>query len=147
MPVLTILAALLVAPKSIMVTHRSCYLNALGEAIHAKLDHNSRYLWILPLFHCNGWGFSWAVTAVCGMHVFLENLDKNEIITIILTEKITHFCAVPTLLKKIHKSVNFSQLQNSNLIRIFTAGSSPGIEVLKAYDTIGVEVIQVYGLT
>ena len=55
-----------------MYTHRGAYLNALAEVLHAGLDSRSVYLWTLPMFHCNGWCFTWAVTAVGGTHVCLR---------------------------------------------------------------------------
>lgn len=134
-------------PKGVMASHRSSYLNALGQYIHAKLDRNSRYLWTLPLFHCNGWGFSWAVTAAGGMHVFIESLDENLIISSILNDDITHFCAAPTVLKKIQRAKQFASLKDSCLQNIFTAGSSPCLEMIKCYEDMGVNITHVYGLT
>ena len=66
-------------PKGVMYHHRGAYLNALGEIIEAKLDVSSVYLWTLPMFHCNGWCFTWAVTAVGGTHVCLRNVVAGEI--------------------------------------------------------------------
>lgn len=134
-------------PKGVMITHRGAYLNALGECIHASLNNSSRFLWTLPIFHCNGWGFSWAVTAVVAMHVFLSSLDAEIIIDTILAEKITHLCAVPTLLKKIQQSRNFNKLKGAGNLRIITAGAFPNIELISAFEDLSVEMIHVYGLT
>ena len=59
-----------------MYTHRGAYMNALGEAHHARLDSRSVYLWTLPMFHCNGWCFTWAVTAVGARHICLPEIDS-----------------------------------------------------------------------
>jgi fatty-acyl-CoA synthase len=50
-------------PKGVMYTYRGAYLNALTEVIETGLNSDSVYLWTLPMFHCNGWCFTWAVTA------------------------------------------------------------------------------------
>ncbi len=134
-------------PKGVMITHRGAYLNALGECIHASLNNSSRFLWTLPMFHCNGWGFSWAVTAVVAMHVFLSSINAELIIDTILAEKITHLCAVPTLLKKLQKSKNFKKLKEAGNLRIVTAGAFPNIELISAFENLSVEIIHVYGLT
>ena len=65
-------------PKGVMYTHRGAYLNALSEALHAGLDSRSVYLWTLPMFHCNGWCFPWAVTAVGATHVCLPKVDPGS---------------------------------------------------------------------
>ena len=62
-------------PKGVMYTHRGTYLNALGEVITASMSFDCVYLWTLPMFHCNGWCFTWAVTAVAGRHVCLRKVD------------------------------------------------------------------------
>ena len=134
-------------PKGVMVNHRGCYLNAMGECIHAKLDQDTRYLWVLPLFHCNGWNFSWAITAVAGMHVFADSLNEEVIIKTILEEKITHFCAAPTVLKKFQRSTKFKKLEKSNLKNVFVAGAPLNIETIKIYQDLGINITHVYGLT
>lgn len=134
-------------PKGVMITHRGAYLNALGECIHASLNNSSRFLWTLPIFHCNGWGFSWAVTAVVAMHVFVSSIDAELIIDTILSERITHLCAAPTLLKKIQQSSKFNKLKKAGILRVFTAGAFPNIDLISAFEDLCVEVIHVYGLT
>ena len=66
-------------PKGVMYTHRGAYLNALAEITHARLDSSSVYLWTLPMFHCNGWCFPWAVTAAGATHVCLRKVDPGRI--------------------------------------------------------------------
>ena len=64
-------------PKGVMVTHRGTYLNAIGQVIEAGLDYGSVYLWTLPMFHCNGWCYPWAVTAIAGTHICLRKADPG----------------------------------------------------------------------
>ncbi|MGD8836320.1 MAG: AMP-binding protein, partial [Desulfobacteraceae bacterium] len=85
-------------PKGVMYHHRGAYLNALGEILEARLDADSVYLWTLPMFHCNGWCFTWAVTAIGGTHVCLRAVMPDEVFRLIEKEKISHMCAAPTVL-------------------------------------------------
>ena len=70
-------------------------------AYHARLGPGTRYLWTLPMFHCNGWCFTWAVTAAGGTHVCLRAVDPGEIWRLLRTDGITHFSAAPTVLTMI----------------------------------------------
>lgn len=86
------------APKGVMYTHRGAYLNALGEIVEHNLSQSSSYLWTLPMFHCNGWCFPWAVTAVGARHVCLSEVDPKIAIELIFREGITHLCGAPVVL-------------------------------------------------
>src|SRR5882757_4754904 len=79
-------------PKGVMYTHRGAYLNALGEVITTSMGFDTVYLWTLPMFHCNGWCFTWAVTAVGGRHVCLRKVDPARIWELIDREGVTHYC-------------------------------------------------------
>ncbi len=98
-------------PKGVMYSHRSAYLNALGECLNVNLSHNSRYLWILPMFHCNGWCFIWAVTAVGATHICIGSLDAYTIIQWLQDKDITHFCAAPIVLIMLAQAENFQALK------------------------------------
>ena len=84
-------------PKGALYQHRGAYLNALGEVIQARLTAENVYLWTLPMFHCNGWCFTWAVTAVGGRHVCLRKVDAGQIWDLIDAEGVTHYNAAPTV--------------------------------------------------
>jgi fatty-acyl-CoA synthase len=84
-------------PKGVQYTYRGAYLNALGEVIHAGLDPGSVYLWTLPMFHCNGWCFPWAVTAVAARHVTIRAVDPQLIWDLIDGEGVTHYNGAPTV--------------------------------------------------
>jgi acyl-CoA synthetase (AMP-forming)/AMP-acid ligase II len=81
----------------VQYTYRGAYLNALGEVIHAGLSPGSVYLWTLPMFHCNGWRFPWAVTAVAARHVTLPAVDPKLIWDLIDGEGVTHYNGAPTV--------------------------------------------------
>ena len=85
-------------PKGVMYTHRGAYLNALSEVVHARLDSGSVYLWTLPMFHCNGWCFTWAVTAVGARHVCLRKVDPPLVWRLLEEEGVTHLNGAPTVL-------------------------------------------------
>ena len=85
-------------PKGVMYTHRGAFLNALGEMYVHKLDRDSVFLWTLPLFHCNGWCFPWAVTGAGGTHVMLRRLEPGRVLELVRAEGVTHFNGAPTVL-------------------------------------------------
>ncbi len=85
-------------PKGVMYHHRGAYLQALAMALHMGLTGDSVYLWTLPMFHCNGWCFPWAVTATGGVHLCLPKLEAGAIWRHLRESGVTHFCAAPTVL-------------------------------------------------
>ncbi|MGM0454052.1 MAG: AMP-binding protein, partial [Thermodesulfobacteriota bacterium] len=85
-------------PKGVMYHHRGAFLNAMGEVIEFGLTDQSAYLWTLPMFHCNGWCFPWAVTAIGATHVCLRKVEPQTIYDVIEKEQVTHLCAAPTVL-------------------------------------------------
>ncbi|MDX6645926.1 MAG: hypothetical protein QOK40_1653, partial [Miltoncostaeaceae bacterium] len=84
-------------PKGVVYTHRGAYLNALGEVIEIGMGFDTVFLWTLPMFHCNGWCFPWAVTAVGGTHVCLRRVDPEQIWRLLRAEGVTHYCGAPTV--------------------------------------------------
>ena len=85
-------------PKGVMVTHRNAYLNVMGTLAHHHLQPGDRYLWTLSMFHANGWTFTWINTARGMAHVCLRKVEPQRIFELIEKEKITMFCAAPTVL-------------------------------------------------
>jgi fatty-acyl-CoA synthase len=85
-------------PKGVVYHHRGAYLNALGNALMFGLTPRSVYLWTLPMFHCNGWTYPWAVTAVGGTHVCLRKVDPALIFPMIERHRVTHLCGAPIVL-------------------------------------------------
>src|SRR5918997_1509860 len=84
-------------PKGVMYNHRGAYISALGNVIETQMDYETRYLWTLPMFHCNGWTYPWAVTAVAGTHVCLRKVEPGMIWDLFESENISHYCAAPTV--------------------------------------------------
>src|SRR5690606_19973623 len=85
-------------PKGAVYSHRGAHLNALANALTFKLDHDSRYLWTLPMFHCSGWTYTWAVTAAVGTHICLRKIEPKRIFDLIAEHGVTHMCGAPIVL-------------------------------------------------
>ena len=81
-----------------MITHRNAYMNTVGTLVHIPMTCADRYLWTLPMFHANGWTFTWTVTAAGGVHVCLPRIDPRRVFELIRDERITLLCAAPTVL-------------------------------------------------
>jgi fatty-acyl-CoA synthase len=133
--------------KGVMYTHRGAYLNALGNAIEVELTPATRYLWTLPMFHCNGWCYPWAVTAVGGTHISLERPIPADVFRAIQTESITHICAAPTVLIDLAQYAASNQITLRAPLTIMTGGAPPAPQVIRNIEAIGAKVIHLYGLT
>ncbi len=125
-------------PKGVMYTHRGAYLNALAELAHARLDCRSVYLWTLPMFHCNGWCFTWAVTAAGARHVCLRKVDPLLIWPLFETEGITHLNGAPTVLVMLGSDPAAKPLPHSILVT--TAGAPPPPAVIERTEALGFEI-------
>ncbi len=133
-------------PKGVMYHHRGAYLQALAMVIHAGLDAETSYLWTLPMFHCNGWAFTWAVTAAGGTHVCLPELDAAEAWRLVHDEGVTHFCAAPTVLTMLGAS-EVARPVDGRTVRAFVGGAPPTPALLEEMDALGIDVTHLYGLT
>ena len=134
-------------PKGVEICHRSVYLNAFCECIQGKLNSQSKFLHVLPMFHCNAWSYAWAVTAIGACHVFLKTTNAKAIVASIINQKITHFCAAPTVLINLMQDPSFQELRNYQGLNIITAGASPCPRIIKTYEDMGVNIIHVFGMT
>jgi fatty-acyl-CoA synthase len=132
-------------PKGVMYHHRGAYLQATAMAYHARLGPGARYLWTLPMFHCNGWCFTWAVTAAGGTHVCLRAVDTAEIWRLLHTEGITHFSAAPTVLTMIAEDEAAGPLDRD--VHVDTGGAPPSATLLARLEKMRFAVTHLYGLT
>ena len=85
-------------PKGVMITHRNAWMNSVGTLVHWPMTPADRYLWTLPMFHANGWTFTWTVTAAGAAHVCLRAVEAAAIYDLVRRERVTHLCAAPTVL-------------------------------------------------
>ncbi|MGW0036286.1 AMP-binding protein [Gordonia sp. NPDC003376] len=132
-------------PKGVMYTHRGAYLNSFGEAFHNGFTGHSRYLWTLPMFHCNGWCTPWAVTHASATHLCLRAVRADAIWDAIDNLGVTHMCGAPTVCTTIAGSPLAHRLDRQ--LRITTAGAPPSPTVIGQLEALGVTVVHVYGLT
>ncbi len=134
-------------PKGVMYTHRGAHLNALGEMYVHGLGRDSVFLWTLPMFHCNGWCFPWAVTGAGGTHVMLRAIDPARIQRLIREEGVTHLNGAPTVLLMLAEAPEARGLRFDPPLRVATGGSPPSPTLLARMDALGVRVTHLYGLT
>jgi fatty-acyl-CoA synthase len=132
-------------PKGVMYTHRGAYLSALGNAIEIGMGYETRYLWTLPMFHCNGWTFPWAVTAVAATHVCLRKVEPPRIWELFEEENITHYCAAPTVQIGIVNEDAAHPLEIPVTAAI--AGAPPSPTLLGGLLELNISPMHIYGLT
>ncbi|MEO3804540.1 AMP-binding protein [Nonomuraea sp. B1E8] len=134
-------------PKGVVYHHRGAYLQAMAMALHARLDAASGYLWTLPMFHCHGWCFPWAVTLAGGRHVCLPKVEPGQAWRLIREHRVTHLCGAPTVLTSLlaHRDAPTGPLDPRLLACVGGAPPSPALlgRALQA----GIDVIHLYGLT
>ena len=134
-------------PKGVMYHHRGAYLNAIGEMLETGFNSTSAYLWTLPMFHCNGWCFTWGVTAMSGTHVCLRKVVPEEIYKMIEREGVTHLCAAPTILIGMSSYATANSLKLDRPLQVITAGAPPAPTIIQNMESIGANILHVYGLT
>ncbi|HVL85542.1 MAG TPA: AMP-binding protein [Pseudonocardia sp.] len=137
-------------PKGVMYHHRGAYLQALAMVGHMGLSPSAVYLWTLPMFHCNGWCFPWAVTAAAGTHICLPRVDPAEVWRLIRDEGVTHLCGAPTVLSMLayaKEAESYEPEAGAAPIRIATGGAPPSPAILRRMGGLGFEVTHLYGLT
>ena len=132
-------------PKGVMYTYRGAYLNALGEVIETSMNSNSVYLWSLPMFHCNGWCFVWAVTAVGGTHVCLRKLDPGVMWDLFESQGVTHYNGAPTVQIFLVNHPKAHRLEQQIITTI--AGAPPSPTLLAQLGPLNIRPLHVYGLT
>jgi len=134
-------------PKGVVYHHRGAYLNALGNVMAFGLDRRAVYLWTLPMFHCNGWTYTWAVTAAAGTHVCLRKVDPVPIFRLIRDEKVTHMCGAPIVLNTLIHAPAEAKTAFAQRVKVATGGAAPPSAMIAAMEAMGFDVIHLYGLT
>ena len=134
-------------PKGVMYTHRGAYLNALSEVIGHRVEPSSVFLWTLPMFHCNGWCFPWAVTGAGGRHLLLRKIDPPQVWRLIAEEGVTHFNGAPTVLIMLANDPSAPAGRLDRTLRIATGGAPPSPTLLAQWERIGAQITHLYGLT
>ncbi|HEY8245624.1 MAG TPA: acyl-CoA synthetase [Casimicrobiaceae bacterium] len=134
-------------PKGVVYHHRGAYLNALGNALAFKLTAESVYLWTLPMFHCNGWTYPWAVTAAGATHVCLRRVEPSAVFRAIRDHGVTHLCGAPIVLSMLIHAPAEAKLRFDHVVDVATGGAAPPSAVIEAMEAMGFRVTHLYGLT
>ena len=134
-------------PKGAVGSHRGAYLGALQNALTFKLDHESRYLWTLPMFHCSGWTYVWAVTAAGGTHVCLRKVEPKRVFDSIAEHRVTHLCGAPIVLNMLVHAPDDAKRALTTRPKIATGGAAPPAVVIERMEAMGFEVLHLYGTT
>ncbi len=135
-------------PKGVMITHRNAYMNVVGTLLHLPMGVTDRYLWTLPMFHANGWTFTWTVTAVGAAHVCLRKVEPLKVFELIKTERVTTLCAAPTVLIGVAGAPADARQGAPKGVRVVTAGAPPAAATIERIEgEFGWPITHVYGLT
>ncbi|HVV10465.1 MAG TPA: AMP-binding protein [Amycolatopsis sp.] len=132
-------------PKGVMTTHRGAYLHTLGVLPEAMLTPSSAYLWTLPMFHCNGWAYTWAVTAAGGTHVCLPKVEGKALWEAMDRHRVTHLCAAPTVLSTLLTDPAAHPVEHP--VQVFVGGAPPAPALIERAQRLGIAVTHLYGLT
>ncbi|MBI3850366.1 MAG: long-chain-fatty-acid--CoA ligase [Verrucomicrobia bacterium] len=133
-------------PKGVMVVHRGAYLHALGEIIEDGLTPQTKYLWTLPMFHCNGWCFTWAVSAIGGTHICQRRFDAGRAWQLILNEGVTHLSGAPNVMAALINHADRPKTLRQPLT-VVIGGAQPSPSLIQHLQELGARVIHGYGLT
>ena len=135
-------------PKGVMITHRNAWVNAIGTLAHLPMTPADRFLWTLPMFHANGWTYTWIVTAAAALHVCLRQVDATTVYRLVNQERITMLCAAPTVLIAIASGPEEGRMALRRGVRVATAGAPPAAATIERMEgELGWTLTQVYGLT
>jgi fatty-acyl-CoA synthase len=134
-------------PKGVVYHHRGAYLNALGNALAFGLTPRAVYLWTLPMFHCSGWTYTWATTAVGGTHVCLRRVDPAMIFPAIARHRVTHMCGAPVVATMLIHAPAETKVAFDHVVEFATGGAAPPTAVIAAMEAMGFRVTHLYGLT
>jgi fatty-acyl-CoA synthase len=134
-------------PKGVVTHHRGAYLNAVCNAATWTMPHFPRYLWTLPMFHCNGWCFPWTVAMLGGTHVCLRKVEAQAILDAMREHAVDHYCAAPIVHNLIVNAPAAMREGISQRVRGMVAGAAPPAAMIEGMAKIGFDITHVYGLT
>jgi len=134
-------------PKGVVCHHRGAYLNAVSGVVGWSMAQHPVYLWTLPMFHCNGWCFPWAMALMAGTNVCLRRVDGESMLTAIHAEKVTHTCGAPIVYSLLIQAAQAHGEKFNPIVRGQIAAAPPPASVLEGAERIGLDLTHVYGLT
>ncbi|MBV6551811.1 acyl-CoA synthetase [Acinetobacter soli] len=134
-------------PKGVVYHHRGAYLNAASNMMACGMTPRAKYLWTLPLFHCNGWCFAWTIAANGGTNYCLRKVDPALVFQLIEKHKIEYFCGAPIVLSMLINAPKNQQIAFEHRVEVLVAGAAPPAAIIEGMRKLGVNVTHVYGLT
>jgi 3-(methylthio)propionyl---CoA ligase len=134
-------------PKGVVYSHRGAYLSAIANILTWDMPRHAVYLWTLPMFHCNGWTFPWAMAAVAGTNVCLRKIDAAAICGLIRQYKVTHYCGAPIVHSLLVNAPAELRAGINHRVHALVAGASPPSVLIAAMERLGIDLTHVYGLT
>jgi len=134
-------------PKGVVYHHRGSYLMSVGSVTAWNMPNKLTYLYTVPMFHCNGWGYPWTLALLHAKVIFIRNIVVKEIFKLIVENKVTHFGGAPIVLNMMANAPKNEQLPIKEKVYVMTAGAPPPSSILKKMQLLGFEVMHVYGLT
>ena len=134
-------------PKGVVYHHRGSYLMSTGSAVAWNMPNRLNFLTIVPMFHCNGWGYPWTIPMLNGKTVCLRTIDVKKIFELIEKYEITHFGGAPIVLNMITGAPDSDKKKLNRKVNVLTAGAPPPSIIFKKMKELGFEVMHVYGLT
>jgi len=134
-------------PKGVVTHHRGAYLNAVCNAATWTMPHFPRYLWTLPMFHCNGWCFPWTIALLGGTHVCLRKVEATAILAAMRDERVDHYCGAPIVHSMLIAAPEEMRRGITQKVRAMVAGAAPPASMIDGMARIGFEITHVYGLT
>lgn len=134
-------------PKGVVYHHRGAYLAAMSDAMAFNMSADTVYLWTLPMFHCNGWGYTWGITAIGGTHVCLRSVDTRVIYERIENLGVTHMCGAPIVMNMLLNELSQQGKTLSRSVQFALGGAAPPSAVIRKAQAIGFDITHLYGLT
>ena len=134
-------------PKGVVYHHRGAYLAAIGNCVTAAMGRHPVYLWTLPMFHCNGWCFTWALSVVAGTHVCLRRVEAKLIYDAVADHGVTHMCGAPIVMGMLVNAPEAERKPAKKPVEFMTAAAPPPAAVIAAMESAGFMVTHLYGLT
>ena len=134
-------------PKGVVYHHRGAYLMSMGTVAGWELPNHPRYLYSVPMFHCNGWGHAWTMTLLAATVVCMRAFSPKLLFDLLKQHNITHFGGAPVVLNMLANAPQEEQKHFERPIKVMTAGAPPPAKVLQSMTEFGFDVLHVYGLT
>ncbi len=134
-------------PKGVVYHHRGSYLMSMGSVSAWNMPNRLTYLYTVPMFHCNGWGYPWTLAMLHARVIFIRSIVVKEIFDLIDQYQVTHFGGAPIVLNMIANAPAADQKALKNKVYVMTAGAPPPSSILQKMESLGFEVMHVYGLT